>query len=207
MSSSRSSQRRVTVCAVSDIPRRVLLLRVAALVGGTLAAGISRPAVSVAETVSDMQLVESANATCLVPTAGWKKNIASLSGGRIATVFVAEDDNSTNISLVETPVQGDFQKLSSFGSVDRLLDNIAPRNVPENKVFSVKNDLKNNAYVIDYQLKPPGNRSVQHLLTVFSLKPGTYIVTLTCQTSESNWTTKQEELRKVIDSFHLNLDD
>lgn len=118
-------------------------------------------------------------------------------------MFVSDDDSDSNISLVETPVGGDFQKLSSFGSVDRLLDNLAPKSFPENKVFSVTNDVKNNAYVIDYQLKPPGDRPIRRLLTVFSLKPGQYIITLTCQAPATFWPSKSETMRKVVDSFRL----
>lgn len=65
-------------------------------------------------------LVDSSEYSYAIPSSGLKKNIASLNGGRVATIWVDESDGDSNISCVETPIQSDFQKLTSFGPVDNV---------------------------------------------------------------------------------------
>lgn len=55
------------------------------------------------------------------PPLGWSRSIATLSSMRTATIFVCDDDSDSNISMVATPVPGDFQKLTSFGTIDNVL--------------------------------------------------------------------------------------
>lgn len=69
------------------------------------------------------------------------------------------------------------------------------------KVISSKIDLQNNAYVIEYTIESKGvNR---HLLTVFSLQAGRYLVTLTAQAQVQNWENREAVFRDVIRSFKL----
>lgn len=55
------------------------------------------------------------------PASGWTKNITSLSSGRSATIFLRDADGDSNISMVTTPVPGDFAKISSFGTIDGVM--------------------------------------------------------------------------------------
>ena len=55
------------------------------------------------------ELVDSPNYSFRAPT-GFSKTVGSLSGGRIATIFIADDDGDSNVTMVETGVQSDFQK-------------------------------------------------------------------------------------------------
>lgn len=56
-----------------------------------------------------------------VPVQGWTKNVTSLSSGRSATIFLRDADGDSNISMVTTPVPGDFAKISSFGTIDEVM--------------------------------------------------------------------------------------
>lgn len=55
------------------------------------------------------------------PPEGWSRSTASLSSFRVATVFLNEADGDSNINMVVTPVAGDFQKLTSFGTLENVL--------------------------------------------------------------------------------------
>lgn len=55
------------------------------------------------------------------PPFGWSRSVATLSSMRTATIFICDDDSDSNISMVVTPVPGDFQKLTSFGTLDNVL--------------------------------------------------------------------------------------
>jgi PsbP len=148
------------------------------------------------------ELIDSPNYSFRAPS-GFSKTIGSLSGGRIATIFIADDDGDSNVTMVETGVQSDFQKLTSFGSVDNFLTTVVPTSVAGNKVLSVTEDTQKNAYVIEYILKPPGSAPARHLITVFSLQPGQYLFTLTGQSKEENWNAKKDALLATAQSFTL----
>lgn len=55
------------------------------------------------------------------PPEGWSRSIASLSSFRSATVFLNDADGDSNVNVVVTPVPGDFQKLTSFGTLENVL--------------------------------------------------------------------------------------
>lgn len=105
--------------------------------------------------------------------------------------------------MVSTPIPGDFQKLTSFGSLDNVLNTLVPRKGKdiEGRVISTRVDVANNAYVIEYEIEARGVR--RHLLTIFALQPGRSVLTLTAQAKDENWGKREGEFRAVADSFQL----
>lgn len=68
-------------------------------------------------------------------------------------------------------------------------------------MISTTTDAGKNAYVIEYTITSKGTK--RHLLTVFSLQPGRYLITLTGQALEDNWASSEAVLRAVADSYKL----
>jgi PsbP len=190
--------------AAQPVPRRAVLAAAAATALASVAVPLAPPALAVDDGTT---LVDTSEYSFSVPGSGLTKSVASVSGGRIVTVFVADDDKDSNISMVQTPIQGDFQKLTSFGTVDTVLETVVPKAVPGNKVIKVEKSPKNNAYIIEYLLKPSGSAPLRHLITVFSLQPGLYLCTATVQATEEHWPAKEKMFREVIDSYKLKLRD
>lgn len=181
-----------------------------------------------------------------MPASGWTRNTASLSSFREVTVYLCEEDGDTNVNMVATPVPGDFQKLTSFGTMDNVLvrsschsvsaylcpervdpltdlfrtahssaslpmffvsreqDTLVPkgRKGIDGQVISTRVDSSKNAYVIEYTITSAG--VARHLITVFSLQPGRYLLTLTGQAKEENWAKNEAVLKSIADSFVLN---
>lgn len=127
-----------TACArTPNVSRRSVLSLSAALAAGLLlraedqttggAATAAVAATSAASTTkggSDLLSIAETNKaygfSYKGPASGWTKNITSLSSGRSATIFLRDADGDSNISMVTTPVPGDFTKLSSFGTIDEV---------------------------------------------------------------------------------------
>lgn len=72
----------------------------------------------------------------------------------------------------------------------------------DGKVISTRVDSEKNAYVVEYTITASGVQ--RHLLTVFSLQPGRYVLTLTGQAREENWAAREPVITAVTDSFILN---
>lgn len=140
-----------------------------------------------------------------IPKAGWTKSTANLSGSRQVTAFVSEADGDSNINMVETPIPGDFQKLTSFGTLDNVLDTLVPRGKVgvDGAVISSIVDAKKNAYVVEYTIAARGVE--RHLVTVFALQPGRFLLTLTGQAKSENWPKQEAIMRAVTDSFALKI--
>jgi PsbP len=172
----------------------------AALISAVIPAAFESGTAWADETAVAGELVDTVNYSFQAPS-GFTKTIASLSGGRIATIFVADDDQDTNVTMVETGVPSDFQKLTSFGSVDNFISTVVPTSVAGNKLISVKDDSRKNAYIVEYILKPSGTAKPRHLITVFSLQPGQYLFTLTGQCADARWDAKKNVLLAAADSF------
>jgi PsbP len=98
-------------------------------------------------------------------------------------------------------VPSDFQKLTSFGTVDNFVSTVVPTSVTGNKLISVTDDSRKNAYIVEYILKPAGKATPRHLVTVFSLQPGQYLFTLTGQCEDTRWDAKKNVLLAAADSF------
>lgn len=114
-------------CATNDNGKRpasaARLSRRAALVATAAAVvGVSIRGVGAREAGLEDLVNERYGYTFEAPTSGWTKNVTRLSGMRELTVFVKDGtDGNTNISMVETPVAGDFKKLTSFGPMETVL--------------------------------------------------------------------------------------
>lgn len=110
-------------CSDDSVPRRQFGQLLAAMAAGV---AVAPSAVVLAATAAPVALGER-EADDLhgysfgVPASGWTKSTASLSSFREATIYVCDDDKDSNISMVSTPVAGDFQKLTSFGTMDTVL--------------------------------------------------------------------------------------
>lgn len=148
------------------------------------------------------EVIEETNYRLRVP-AGFSRNNASLKGGRILTIFTSESDKDSNITIAEIPVQADYQKLTSFGSLENVLENLVPSRVAGNAVLSATLDPKKNAYLIEYKMQPRGSAGLKHLYTVFSLKPGEAIITITAQTADANWENMRDTFLAVANSYEL----
>lgn len=122
--SPRSRAKRTAICAATPPP---LSRRVALRLLSLSAMAVSVPPIHAAPNPVSAPAIEKSElyGYSYTPPSDWTRNTASLSSFREATVFLAPDGDS-NISMVATPVPGDFQKLSSFGSVS----NVLVRNIP-----------------------------------------------------------------------------
>ncbi|PXF47117.1 hypothetical protein BWQ96_03059 [Gracilariopsis chorda] len=98
-----------------------------------------------------------------------------------------------------------FKKLTSFGTLENVLQTIVPKRGKdiEGDLISTRTDTEKNAYVIEYTITSKGVK--RHLLTVFSLQPGRYLLTLTGQALEDNWASSEPVLRAVTESYKLRI--
>lgn len=88
-----------------------------------------------------------------------------------------------------------------------MLETVCPKAIAGNKVIQVDTSPSQNAYIIEYQIKPAGDIPLRHLITVFSLQPGAELITLTCQSREENWASKEKMFKEVVQSYKLKLRD
>lgn len=77
------------------------------------------------------------------------------------------------------------------------------RNGVEGSLIETKTDDKNKAYIVEYNVTSRGVK--RHLLTVFSLQPSRYLITLTAQAREENWHEVEPVVRAVMDSYKLTV--
>lgn len=92
-----------------------------------------------------------------------------------------------------------------FSDITDLQDTIIPRGAKdiEGNVISSRVDSSKNAYVIEYTIKSGG--VPRHLVTVFSLQPGRYLLTLTGQSLEGTWSAQEAVIKAVADSYQLKI--
>lgn len=146
--------------------------------------------------------------TFMVPTSGWTKNTAQLSGFRDLVAFVKDgSEGNTNVSMVATSVAGDYKKLTSFGTMDTVINTLVPdgRGGVYGELISAVQDTAKNAYVVEYTITPSKFAIKRHLITVFSLQPGRFILTLTGQTTDDRWKDEEALLRSVAESYKIQL--
>lgn len=107
--------------------------------------------------------------------------------------------------MVSTPVPGDYRKLTSFGTLDNVVKTLVPRKGKDidGQVITTRVDARNNAYVIEYGIESMGVK--RHLLTVFALQPGRWLLTLTAQAREEKWGKREDLFKTVADSFQLEV--
>eukprot|EP00188_Purpureofilum_apyrenoidigerum_P001283 Plantae.Rhodophyta-Purpureofilum_apyrenoidigerum.ctg16890.p1 GENE.Plantae.Rhodophyta-Purpureofilum_apyrenoidigerum.ctg16890~~Plantae.Rhodophyta-Purpureofilum_apyrenoidigerum.ctg16890.p1 ORF type:complete len:198 (+),score=30.42 Plantae.Rhodophyta-Purpureofilum_apyrenoidigerum.ctg16890:136-729(+) len=156
-----------------------------------LAPGLLLPKIAQARVVKD----ESIGFEFTVPE-NWKESNSVLSGGRKLYLYIKDD---VNVSAVATPIAGDYQRLTSFGGVDTVAKTILPNQV-NGKMNNI--DTKPDRYIFDYNITPPNNTE-KHLITLFTMRPGKCIVTITAQCDEKNFANLEPEMRSVIKSFVL----
>lgn len=149
--------------------------------------------------------------TFSAPTTGWTRTDTTLNGMRELVVFVKDGtEGDVNISMVSTPIGGDYKKLTSFGTMDTVLNTLVPSDKKSGvigEVIAADLNTKMNAYVCEYTITPGTGKEKRHLLTVFSLQPGRFIITLTAQTKEDNWENNSPLLRRVADSYRIKIMD
>jgi len=121
------------------------------------------------------------------PPSNWEFKEGSLPGGRKLIAWI-EPALDGNITIVATPIASDFQKLTSFGTIDAVANTIIPPGKGLNgkmiRADSTKVEVdgsKQLAYVFEYELKPSSNKEMRHLWTLFCLRPGQNIITITAQ--------------------------
>lgn len=73
----------------------------------------------------------------------------------------------------------------------------------EGNLIKSRTDDENKAYIVEYTVTSRGVK--RHLLTVFSLQPSRYLITLTAQAREENWPEAEPVVRAVLDSYKLNV--
>lgn len=190
-------------CQLPQIPRRAAIQVLSLL---TLSPFLPARAATSTVTLGEKESSDLYGYSFRAPS-GWTKNTASLSSFRTATVYLCDEDDDSNISMVVTPVPSDYQKLTSFGSIDNILQTIVPSNSKDvsGEVITTRTDPRNNAYVIEYAITAKG--VTRHLLTTFSLQPGRYLITLTGQTKNDNWGKQEPVIRAVADSYQLQIFD
>ena len=74
------------------------------------------------------------------------------------------------------------------------------------EVIAASQDSSKNAYIVEYTLQPK-DLEKRHLLTVFSLQPGRFLLTLTTQTSEDRWQQESDLFKQIVASYKLKLRD
>lgn len=126
----------------------------------------------------------------------FKESNTVLSGGRKLYLYVKDD---VNVSAIATPIPGDYQKLTSFGTVDNVSKTLLPEGV-NGKMNNI--DTKPSRYIFDYSITPP-NQPEKRLLTLFTIRPGQYIVTVTAQCNAENFANEEPQLRQIITSFAM----
>jgi len=149
--------------------------------------------------------------TFSAPTAGWTRTDTTLNGMRELVAFVKDgSEGDVNISMVSTPIAGDYKKLTSFGTMDTVLNTLVPsdkKSGVSGEIITAELNSKMNAYVCEYTITPGADKEKRHLLTVFSLQPGRFIITLTAQTKEDDWEKNSALFRRVADSYRIKIMD
>eukprot|EP00182_Erythrolobus_australicus_P006511 CAMPEP_0185837222 /NCGR_PEP_ID=MMETSP1353-20130828/11024_1 /TAXON_ID=1077150 /ORGANISM="Erythrolobus australicus, Strain CCMP3124" /LENGTH=314 /DNA_ID=CAMNT_0028536115 /DNA_START=74 /DNA_END=1015 /DNA_ORIENTATION=+ len=202
----------------SRISRRRFLNATAVL--GLTAGFVAEPLrVSKADTVKPAEVFRNVSQFYeLVPPEGWEKLGGSLSRGRQIVAWrlpapTSGDSGSGalggsadgNIAVVTSPIPADFQKLTSFGSIENVADLI----VPQDKALGGRmiradtrrvafEDGRELAYAFEYELRPTKTQPVKHLWTLFAIRPGQYVLTVTAQCPLGS--PLEAEVRKAFDS-------
>lgn len=138
----------------------------------------------------------------------------TIMGGRSVEAFVKPGEATTSVSVVFTPIPGDFTRLTSFGTgKDTIRDYLLPRgeNVLNSQVLDEK--VKGENYFIEYVVSTAedagGTASAKpverHVLSAFCLRPAESVVGLTIQTLASDWENNKEDLEQIIPSLKIDL--
>lgn len=118
------------VCSMSPPSRAVSRRDALQLSAALLAAAILPKSASHAETADLTKLGEVVRDELhgfeyRPPSEGWSQQSATISSGRVASIYIRDADGDTNVNVVATPVSSDFQMLTSFGGMDKVV--VCPR--------------------------------------------------------------------------------
>jgi len=151
----------------------------------------------------------------------WIKNEQNLSDlDRRKLILYVDPDSSTNSMNSKTlcfisysSVRDDYTSLGSFGSVDQVAQATV---LPKGKVGGGNEDIEselisaiaaNNAYYFDYTITPEKLNKI-HFRSVFYLASqgstggaGSYLVTVTAQTPETEYLKRKDSFDQIISSF------
>ena len=189
--------------------RQILRLLGALPVVAASAAGVRAAEVPAGVFRNDQFLYEFAP-----PKGDWKANQTTISGGRNIFAWVLDTPSAVgNITAVATPIPGDFQKLTSFGTIDAVADTILPPNrgldgkmISSSTVPISVEGSQGSAYLFDYEIQPPGTTmNRRHLWTLFSLKPGQWIVSVTAQSDAGSSSEKlvKDAFDELVKTFKI----
>ena len=121
-----------------------------------------------------------------------------LSGDRKVTAFIAPDDDDTNVSIVFTPIPGDFNRLTAFGDLIGYL-------IPEGaKVLNEK--TYGESYCVEYETTEDQAGIASHIFTSFNLRPAESVVGLTVQSPVKSWDKQGPKLEPVMKSLKIGKD-
>lgn len=201
------------VPATPCLTRRAVLSTAAAAAAAAALAGAPRPASAAAPAIAPGAAAVDATVTdeqigfmyTPPPSSDFTRVDTAISGGRRLTVYTHNTSGSdSNLSVVATGVTSDFTALTSFGSVDNVAKTILGSSGKgvDSEMVAVAKRPADNAYVFEYKMRVRDGPT-RRLLTVFSLQPGRWIITLTAQAREEEWPDVERELRAAVDSYRL----
>jgi hypothetical protein len=144
----------------------------------------------------------------------WEKSVQSLPDRRKIVLFAdpltASGKDQNLMFIAYTPVRDDFTSLSSFGSADEVARKTI---LPKGELVGQESDSnllsaesKKNSYYFDYTSKVP-DQPERHFRTIFTLiqggtgGAGAVLVSLTAQSTVSNYSNMKESYDMIIESF------
>jgi hypothetical protein len=126
-------------------------------------------------------------------------SVGDAGGDRQVEAFVDPTDHDTSVSIVYTPIPGDYTRINSFGGPVGLKQYMLPEGAQ-----LLSEDLRGETYALEYSGTDPSSGVTRHVWTVFSLQPATRVVGLTVQTKEESLATKGGMLSAVPKSLKTN---
>jgi len=130
----------------------------------------------------------------------WEEQKGEISGGRFVDAFVDPNDPDTSVSVVISPVPGDYTRLTSFGQgKDTIRDYVLPSG--EGVTTTILNEkVKGEAYYLEYVISAP-DVPVRHVQSVFALRPQESVVGLTVQSREDVFQESKDAINAIVPSF------
>jgi len=145
-----------------------------------------------------------------------EQNLSDLDRRKLILYVDPSSSTSTNSKtlcfIAYSSVRDDYTSLGSFGSVDQLAQaTVLPKGKVGGNDDGVESQLlsavaKNNAYYFDYTITPEKLDKI-HFRSIFYLSlgstggSGSYLVTISLQTPESEYLERKETFDQIISSF------
>lgn len=134
----------------------------------------------------------------------WIKLEGILSGDRIIDAFVDPNDKDTSVSIVYSPIPGDFNKLGSFGGKESLKLFILPSG-DDIKTKVISESVQGETFRLDYLLDAP-NIPTKHVQSLFALKPAELVYALNVQVNEDAYNNQKDLIDAIIPSFKYDIE-